>query len=95
MKDPPVPSSLPGTFLVFGGAALDFLLLPVELYGTSSMGTQHSEEARFLEWVQEALPEEVSPEGVLPAEVLPAFFLLGASAAGASVLAAAAATASR
>ena len=41
VKAPPMPSSLTGTFLVSGGAALDFLLLPVELSGTSSMGVQH------------------------------------------------------
>ena len=35
VKAPPVPSSLTDTFLVSGGAALDFLLLPVELSGTS------------------------------------------------------------
>lgn len=55
VKAPPVPSSLTGTFFVFGGAALDFLLLPVELFGTSSTGTQHSKEALLPEWVQEAL----------------------------------------
>ena len=80
VKVPPVPSSLAGTFLVSGGAALDFLLLPVELSGTSSTGAQHSEEVRL-------------PECVL--EVLPVFFPLGASAAGASALEAGAATASR
>ena len=51
VKAPPVPSSLMGTLLVSGGAALDFLLLPVELYGTSSTGALHSKEARLLEWV--------------------------------------------
>ena len=70
VKAPPVPSSLTDTFLVSGGAALDFLLLPVELSGTSSTRAQHSEEACLLEWVQEVLPEEVSP-----VEVWPAFFL--------------------
>ena len=81
MKVPPVPSSLTGTFLVVGGAALDFLLLPVELSITSSMGAQHSKEVHLPEWVL---------------EVLPGFFLLpGASAAGADALAAGAATASR
>ena len=49
VKVPPVPSSLAGTFLVSSGAALDFLLLPVELSGTSSMGAQHSEEVRLPE----------------------------------------------
>ena len=59
--------------ILVGHAALDFLLLPVELSGMSSMGAQHSKEARLPEWVQEVLPEEVSPEGALPAEaeVLP------------------------
>ena len=65
VKAPPVPSSLTGTFLVSGGAALDFLLLPVELSGTSSMGALHSEETRLPEWVPEVWPEEVLPEGVL------------------------------
>ena len=45
VKVPPVPSFLLGTFLVSCGAALDFLLLSVVLPGTSSKGTQHSEEA--------------------------------------------------
>ena len=49
VKAPPVLSSLTDTFLVSGGAALDFLLLPVELSGTSSTGMQHSEEAHFSE----------------------------------------------
>ena len=35
---------LDGTLLVSGGVALDFLLLPVELSGTSSTGAQHPEE---------------------------------------------------
>ena len=47
VKAPPVPSSFTDTFLVSGGAALDFLLLPVELSGTSSMGAQHSGEVRL------------------------------------------------
>ena len=81
VKAPPVPSSLTDTFLVSGGAALDFLLLPVELSGTSSTVAQHSEEVRLPEWVREVLPVF--------------FFPPGASAAGASALAAAAATASR
>src|SRR4051812_21558754 len=51
VKAPPVSSFLTDTFLVSGGATLDFLLLPVELSGTSSMGAQHSEEARLPEWV--------------------------------------------
>ena len=85
VKAPPMPSSLTDTFLVSGGAALDFLLLPVELSSTSSMGTQHSEEARLPEWGQ-----EVS----LVLEVFPIFFPSGAPVAGAGALAAAAATAS-
>ena len=40
VKAPPVPSSLTDTLLVYGGAALDFLLLPVELSGTSSTVAQ-------------------------------------------------------
>ena len=90
VKAPPVPSSLTDTFLVSGGVALDFLLLPVELSGTSSTGAHYFEEAHLPEWVQEVLPEGVLPEGVLPA-----FFLPGASAVGASALVAVAATASR
>ena len=80
VKVPPVPSSLAGTFLVSGGAALDFL--PVELSGTSSTVAQHSEGAHLPEWVQEVLP------GFL-------FFLPGFLAAGACALAADAATAVR
>ena len=81
VKVPLVPSSLAGTFLVSGLAALDFLLLLVELSGTSSTGAQHSEEVRL-------------PECVL--EVLPVFFFFpGASVAGARALEADAATASR
>ena len=38
VKAPPVPSSLTDTFLVSGGAALVFLLLSVELSGTSPTG---------------------------------------------------------
>ena len=95
MKAPPVSSSLTDTFLVSGGAALDFLLVPVELSSTSSTGAQHSKEVRLLEWVREVLPEEVSPEEVLAAKILLAFFLPGTSVAGASALAAAAATASQ
>ena len=70
-KPPPVPSSLRGTFLAFSGAALDFLLLPVELSGTSSTGAQHSGEVRLSEWVR---------------EVSSVFFPPGASMAGASAL---------
>src|SRR4051812_3207686 len=69
VKAPPMPSSLMDTFLVSGSAALDFLLLLVELSGTSSTGALHSKEVRLPEWVQ---------------EVLPVFFPLEASAAGAS-----------
>ena len=76
----PVPSSLTSTFLVSGGAALDFLLLPVDLSGTSSTGAQHPEEVRLLEWVR---------------GVSPVFFSPGALSAGAGALAAAAGTASR
>ena len=79
VKAPPVPSSLTDTLLVSGGVALDFLLLRVELSGTSSMVAQHSEEVRLPEWVREVLP----------------VFFFGALAAGASALATAAATASR
>ena len=67
VKAPPMLSSLTGTFLVSGGAALDFLLLPVELSGTSSTGAQHSEEVCLLEWVREVLsvffPPGASPAG--------------------------------
>src|SRR3954463_10837406 len=80
VKAPPVPSLLTETFLVPGGVALDFLLPPVELSGTSSTAALHSEEVR--------LPERVS-------EVSPAFFFFfppGVLAAGAGALAAAAAT---
>src|SRR3954467_11597106 len=55
VKAPPVPSSLTDTFLVYGGSALDFLLLLVELSGTSSTVAQHSEEMRLMEWVREVL----------------------------------------
>ena len=81
VKVPPVPSSLADTFLVFGGAAIVFLHLPVELDGASSTVAHHSEEVRLPEWVREVLPGF--------------FFPPRASAAGASALAAAAATASR
>ena len=80
VKAPPVTSSLTDTFLVSGGAALDLLLLPVELYGMSSTGAQHPKEVHLPEWVR---------------GVSPVFFPPGASTAGASDLAAAAATASR
>ena len=71
VKAPPVPSSLTDTFLVCGGSALDFLLLPVELSGTSSTVAQRSEEVRLPKWVR---------------EVLPVFFPPGASAIEASAL---------
>ena len=63
VKAPPVPSSLADTFLVCGGSALDFLLLPVELSGTSSTVAQHSEEVCLLEWVREVLPGFFFPTG--------------------------------
>src|SRR4051812_24246992 len=56
VKVPPVSSSLAGTFLVAGGAAIVFLHLPVELDGASSTVAQHSEEARLAEWASEHLP---------------------------------------
>ena len=82
VKVPPVSSSFADTFLVAGGAAIPFLLLPVELDGTSSTAAQHSEEVRLPEWVPEHLPDLVF-----------VFFPPGASAA--SVLLSAAAAASR
>ena len=63
VKAPPMPSSLTDTFLVSGSAALDFLLLPVELSGTSSTAAQHSEEVHFPEWVREVLPGSFSLPG--------------------------------
>src|SRR3954471_21073340 len=69
VKVPPVPSSLADTFLVIGGAAIIFLLLPVELDGASSTVAQHSEEVRL----PERAPEHLSG--------LVFFFPLGASAA--------------
>ena len=72
VKAPPVPSSLMDTFLVSGGAALDFLLLPVELDGESSTAAHHSEEVRLPEWAPELLPDLVFflPPGALAASVL-------------------------
>ena len=63
VKAPLVPSSLTDTFLVYGGSALDFLLLSVELSGTSSTVAQHSEEVRLPEWVREVLPGFFFPPG--------------------------------
>ena len=63
VKAPPVPSSLTDTYLVSSGAALDFLLLPVELSGTSSTVAQQSEEVRLPEWVREILPVFFFPPG--------------------------------
>ena len=59
VKSLPVPSSLTDTFLVYGGAALDFLLLLVELSDTSSTVAQHSEEVCLPEWASELLPDLV------------------------------------
>src|SRR3954470_20133202 len=59
VKVPPVSSSLADTFLVVGEAAIDFLLLPVELDGASSTVAQHSEEVRLPEWASELLPDLV------------------------------------
>ena len=81
VKVPPVPSSFADTFLVAGGAAIPFLLLPVELDGTSSTAAQHSEEVRLPEWAPEHLPDLVL-----------VFFPPGASAASVSFSAAAAAS---
>src|SRR3954471_3842102 len=80
VKVPPVPSSLAGTFLVAGGAAIVCLHLPVELDGASSMVAQHSEEARLPDWASELLPDLVF------------FFPPGASAASVSRSVAAAAS---
>ena len=71
VKAPPVPSSLTDTFFVCGGSALDFLLLPVELSGTSSTAAQHSEEVRLPEWVQEVLPGSFSLPGRQRQEQVP------------------------
>ena len=67
-----MPSSLVGTFLVSGGAAIAFLHLPVELDGASLMVAQHSEEVRLPEWTSELLPELVFffPPGASAASVL-------------------------
>src|SRR3954470_15655812 len=66
VKVPPVPSSLADTFLVVGGAAIVFLLLPVELDGASSTAAQHSEEVRLPERAPEHSPGLVF---FLPAEL--------------------------
>ena len=72
VKAPPVPSSFTDTFLVSGGVALDFLLLPAELSGTFSMEEQHPKEVPLPEWVR---------------GVSPVFFPPGAPSAGARALA--------
>src|SRR3954465_5192452 len=59
VKVPLLSSSLAGTFLVAGGAAIAFLHLPVELDGASSSVVQHSEEVRLPEWASELLPDLV------------------------------------
>ena len=61
VKAPPVPSSLTDTFLDCGGSMLDFLLLPVELSGTSSTGAQYPKEVRLPEWVRGVSPVFFSP----------------------------------
>src|SRR3954469_13493804 len=65
VKVPPVPSSLAGTFLVAGGAAVVFLCLSAGLDGASSTVAQHSEEARLPEWAPERSPGLV----LLPVEL--------------------------
>src|SRR3954467_2827229 len=59
VKVPPVPSSLAGTFLVAGGAAIVFLHLPAGLDGASSTAAWLSEETRLPEWASEHLPDLV------------------------------------
>src|SRR3954468_13599891 len=59
VKVPPAPSSLADTFLVAGGAAIDFLHLMVELDGAALTVAQHSEEVRLPEWASELLPDLV------------------------------------
>ena len=71
VKAPPMPSSLTDTFLVCGGAALDFLLLPVELSGMSSTVAQHSEEVRLPAWVREVLLVFFFPLGIQWQEQVP------------------------
>src|SRR3954471_7823630 len=72
VKVPPVLSSLAGTFLVAGGAAIVFLHLPVELDGASSTVAQHSEEVGLPELASELLPDLVFffPRGASAASVL-------------------------
>ena len=60
-KAPPVPSSVTDTLLVSSGAALAFLLLQMELSGTSSAGAQHSKEVHLPGWVREVLPVILPP----------------------------------
>src|SRR4051812_11621702 len=67
VKVPPVPSSLAGTLLVAGGAAVVFLCLPAELDGASSTAAQQYEEARLPEWAQWA-PEHSPGLVFLPVE---------------------------
>src|SRR4051812_33576214 len=56
VKVPPVPSSLAGTFLVAGGAAVVFLCLPAGVDGASSTAARHSAKARLPEGGPEHLP---------------------------------------
>src|SRR4051812_40982092 len=65
VKVPPVPSSLVGTFLVAGGAAVVFLCLPAGLDGASSTAAQRSEEARL----PEGAPEHSPGVAFLPGEL--------------------------
>ena len=76
VKSPPVQSSLTDTFLVSGGAALDFLLLPAELSGMSSTVAHHSEEVRLPEWVREVLTVFYFPPGPQRQEQVPWWQLL-------------------
>src|SRR3954464_6194277 len=72
VKVPPVSSSLAGTFLVAGGAAVVFLCLPAGLDGASSTAAHGSQEAAVPEWAPERPPDLVF------------FFPSGASAASGS-----------
>src|SRR3954463_8427302 len=56
VKVPPVPSSLAGTFLVAGGAAVVFLCLPAGLDGACPPEAPRPEEARLPEWAPERSP---------------------------------------